>query len=239
MIIKGLEKLSLSDFPGRLACVVFAPGCNLACPFCHNRDLVNNRAGLPVVTEREIFEFLRKRKKVLEAVVVSGGEPTLQASLLDFLRGIKNFGYLLKLDTNGTNPEILEKVLQERLVDYLALDVKTVLNTRQYLKFGLRGSISRVTQSLKLVGKSGISFELRTTVVPRLHNLTLLQNLARKLSNFFENKSGQTQTRWFLQTFRPGNCLDEQFNKEKPYSRGEMENLLEKVKPLFPLAELR
>lgn len=239
MIIKGLEKLSLSDFPGHLACVIFTPGCSLTCPFCHNRDLVKNDPKLKAIPEKEVFEFLNKRKHILEGVVITGGEPTLQLGLMNFLKKVKGLGYKTKLDTNGTMPDVLKKVFKLNLVDFLAIDVKTVLSTKEYAKFGLKTDLSPILESLKLAGKSSLPLELRTTVVPKLHNLETIETMASELYKIFKDKLKESQVKWVLQTFRPGTCLDEKYNDEKPYSAVEMRGLMDVAKPLFPTVSLR
>lgn len=239
MIIKGFEKLSLSDFPGHLACVIFTPGCSLLCPFCHNGDLVKNNPRLKTVSESEVFEFLNKRKNILEGVVITGGESTLQPGLINFLKKIKGLGYRTKLDTNGTKPDVLKKVLKLNLIDFLAIDVKTALNAKEYGKLGLKIGISPILESLKLAGKSGVPLELRTTVVPKLHKQETIETLAQELIRIFRDKTKRSQVKWVLQTFRPGTCLDEKYNDEKPYSTVEMKNIVELVKPIFSAVSLR
>jgi pyruvate formate lyase activating enzyme len=239
MVIKGLEKLSLSDFPGYLSCVVFTPGCSLACPFCHNRELVKNSPKLKVISEKEVFEFLDKRKGILEGVVVTGGEPTLQPGLLKFLKEVKNLGYKTKLDTNGTKPSVLEKILKLNLADFIAIDVKTTLGTSEYKKLGLKSSLSPILRSLKLASQFDVPLELRTTVVPKLHQPKTIEKLARRLSKLFGDQIKKSQVKWVLQTFRPGTCLDEKYNDENPYSKSEMKNIMESVKPVFSAVLLR
>lgn len=234
MVIKGIERLSLSDYPGLVSCVVFTPGCNLACPFCHNRDLVLNSPKIKAIPEQEVFEFLGKRKGMLDGVVVTGGEPTLQKGLPDFLKRVKSLGYQIKLDSNGLRPRELQKVIN--LIDFLAMDVKTELASKAYSRFGLKTGVSPILKSLKLAAQSKIPVELRTTVVPKLHDKKTIQKMATDIAKIFKNKK---DVKWYLQTFRPGTCLDENFNKEKPYSKEEMQNLVKLAKPLFPCVYLR
>ena len=124
MKILGLQKLTLLDYPGHIGAIVFLGGCNFRCPFCQNSSLVQRPAELPIVTEEEFFSFLKKRSGILEGVCVTGGEPTLSPELPDFLSSIKSAGYLVKLDTNGTNPDMLGSLIAEKTVDYVAMDIK-------------------------------------------------------------------------------------------------------------------
>jgi len=258
MIIKGFEKLSLSDYPGNVSCVIFTPGCNLACPFCHNSDLVLNSHKLKLIPEKNVFEYLNKRKGLIDGMVITGGEPTLQKDLGDFLRKIKALDYKIKLDSNGTNPEVLKAILS--LIDLLAIDVKTELTDEEYKKFGLKTDVSPILKSLELAAKSGLPIELRTTIVPKLHDEKIIQKMSAQLAEIFKDrlssprhpdpstirhsealgpKNLDPKVRWYLQTFRPGTCLDEKYNDEKPYSKAEMQKLLDVAKPIFPSVFLR
>ena len=168
MTVSGLQKLTLLDFPGKTACIIFTRDCNFRCPFCHNADLVIGDAA-PLDNE-EIFAYLDKRKKLLDGVVVTGGEPLLQTDIADFIRRVKSFGYAVKLDTNGTYPDRLRALLDEGLVDYVAMDIKN--GEDFYLEtagFSNEALLSRVKESIALIMASGVSYEFRTTVVKGLH----------------------------------------------------------------------
>ncbi|HRR41920.1 MAG TPA: anaerobic ribonucleoside-triphosphate reductase activating protein, partial [Syntrophales bacterium] len=127
MNIGALQKFSLIEYPGKICAIVFTQGCNFRCPYCHNRELVDPEAYGPTITESDVFSFLEKRKKKLDAVTVTGGEPTLQPDIFSFLEKLKTMGYLTKVDSNGSHPEVLKKLIDSRLVDYIALDVKAPL----------------------------------------------------------------------------------------------------------------
>ena len=173
MQLGGLQKLTLLDYPGQMACIIFTAGCNLRCPFCHNASLVVRPADNPP-TEEEFFAYLKKRQGLLDGVVVSGGEPLLQPDCFNFLRNINGLGYLIKLDTNGTFPRALSKVLQSGLVDYVAMDIKN--SPSKYAQTcGLSENLALapadlVNDSLKLLRASKVPFELRTTLVKGLHD---------------------------------------------------------------------
>ncbi len=165
MIIGGIVKNSFVDYPKKIACVVFTRGCNFKCWYCHNSHLLEN--GENKVDEGKFFEFLKKRKGFLDGVVVSGGEPTLQLDLIEFLKKIKNLGYDVKLDTNGTKSEILKQIIDENLVDYVAMDIKAPLEDYEKIVCS-KPLIDEVKKSINLLMKSNIDYEFRTTFSPDL-----------------------------------------------------------------------
>ena len=155
MVIKGLQKLTLLDYPGHLACTVFTGGCNFRCPFCHNASLVLGKGGEDFSAE-EIFDFLKKRLGTLEGVAITGGEPLLQNDISEFIRKIKDMGFKVKLDTNGSFPEKLIELVENRLVDYVAIDVKNSLNKYSETVGRLGYDTERVCQSIEFLMKSDI-----------------------------------------------------------------------------------
>ncbi len=167
--IYGLQKMTLLDYPGKVACTVFLGGCDMRCPFCHNSELVDGTAK-PVMSEEELFSFLKKRQGLLEGVAVTGGEPLLRAENLDLLREIRALGYPVKLDTNGTHPRYLEKALGEGLAQYVAMDIKN--SPERYAEtIGLRSfDLSPIRESVQLLLSGSVPFEFRTTVVAELHD---------------------------------------------------------------------
>ena len=165
MHIAGLQKMTLLDFPDRVAATVFLPGCNFRCPFCHNSPLL--RPG-DQLSEEELFAYLKKRRGLLDGVAVTGGEPLLQPDLGEFLEKIKALGLGVKLDTNGSKPQDLEKLLQKGLIDYIAMDLKN--SPRKYEETaGARGILPAVQESVELIRSCGVDYEFRTTVVAELH----------------------------------------------------------------------
>ena len=218
MDLRGFAKFSLVDYPGRISSIVFSGGCNLRCPFCHNPCLVLDPASQPRVTEREFFKFLDSRKGLLEGVVVSGGEPTLQKDLPEFLAGIKQRGFLVKLDTNGTRPEVLEPLLAEKLVDALGIDYK--LPAARYAEVAAdpaRGPefASKVAASIKLAFKSGIEPDIRTTV----HRAMLAPE---DLKTMWQELSALGVKRWYLQQFNPVEVLADGLEKLETYADSEL-----------------
>lgn len=236
MQIKGYLRTSLIEWPGKISSVVFVPGCNFRCPFCHNKDLVVNPDKLPSVSEREVFSNLKKRKKWIDGVVVTGGEPTLQSNLPEFLQKIKKLGFLTMIETNGTKPEVLKKLFGKRLIDRLTMDIKAPLNSRNYNKVsGAICKIETIKESIKLILNSGVEYEFRTTVVPSLHTKDSLIEMARQLRRIVRPPTFS----WLLQQFQPKNCLDPAFEKIEPYSGKFLEEILSAVKKHIPRAELR
>ena len=196
MNIAGLQKMTLLDFPGKVACTVFLAGCNFRCPFCHNSQLLTGDAEA-LMTDEELLAFLGKRKGILDGVCITGGEPTLQKELPQLLRKIKELGYPVKLDTNGYRPQVLKALVEAGLVDYVAMDVK---NGPAFYgeTAGIPAELSRLEESLLFLLEGTVDYELRTTVVHPLHSAESIQDMARWL----EDLGGNTQfRRLFLQSF--------------------------------------
>lgn len=177
MNISGMIKSSLIDYPGLISCVVFVPGCNYSCFYCHNRSLIDGTHIL--LTPQYVMDFLEKRAGLLDGVVVSGGEPTLQVNLLRFLGRLKELGYQVKVDTNGSRPEIIQEIIQENLCDYFAVDYKAP--AAQYSQIcGSGADAQKVIETICLLENSGIPFETRTTVIPQFGQAELL-TMAKEL----------------------------------------------------------
>ena len=158
MKIGGLQRISLIDYPGKICAIVFTQGCNFRCPYCHNPELVDPRQYGPAVKEEDVLSFLEKRKGKLEAVAVTGGEPMIQKNLDRFLEKVKGMGYLIKVDTNGSKPEVLEKVIRRRLVDYLAMDIKGPLERYAQIA-SVKVDTSKISRSIELITSSEIDHE--------------------------------------------------------------------------------
>ena len=183
MKIGGLQKLTLLDFPGKVACTVFTVGCNFKCPFCHNAPLVTHTAGTPTMSEEEFFSFLKKRQGILDGVAITGGEPTLMSGLWDFIARIKDMGFLVKLDTNGTNPELLEALINNKMIDYVAMDIKNSLE-KYAITSGLPESydISKIKASASILMKGTVDFEFRTTLVSPYHTEEDFESIGKWLA---------------------------------------------------------
>lgn len=166
MKISGLHPVSLTDFPGKVSAVFFTVGCNMRCPFCHNKSLWKENA--PIIPDKEITRFLEKRQGQLDGIVISGGEPTLQPDLAEFIDKVRSYGYLVKLDTNGMKPDIVQALLEKRCLDYIAMDIKAPFDKYPSLVGLPNVSIEKLKESIALIANSGIAHEFRTTFVPHL-----------------------------------------------------------------------
>lgn len=196
MKIAGLQKMTLLDFPGKVACTVFLDGCNFRCPFCHNTPLLDGKAA-PAMTEEELFAFLEKRTGILDGVCVTGGEPTLQKELPEFLGKIKALGYAVKLDTNGYRPEVLRSVAEQGLVDYVAMDIKNSPD-RYSQTTGVPIDLKKIEESIFYLVSEKISYEFRTTVVEPLHDAQSIRDMAAWL---IKTTGGKLVNALYLQAF--------------------------------------
>ena len=208
MKIGGLQKISLIDYPGQISAIVFTQGCNFRCPYCHNPELVDPAQYGPTLPDEEVISFLEKRRGKLDAVTVSGGEPTLQPDLVLFLQKLKRMGYLTKIDTNGSNPDVLEGLIRGRLVDYIAMDVKGSLPKYERIAHA-RVDTAKIRKSINLITASEIEHEFRTTVVRSQldrEDLIAVAKLLKRAKLFV------------LQTFVTGKTLSSELLAEKSYS---------------------
>ncbi len=229
MIIAGLQKLTLLDFPEKVASIVFTAGCNFRCPFCHNGSLVLENDPIQTIEEAEVMEFLAKRKGILEGVVVTGGEPLLHSDLSDFLKKVKDLGYLVKLDTNGTNPHHLADLMAKQLLDYVAMDIKNAPATYGKAVGCPHFSLSAIEQTKALLWESGIPHEFRTTLVRGIHREADVLAMAEWL------KGAEA---YYLQSYVPSERV---LSPEglSPFSGEEMEQFLLTVQKFVPNAKLR
>ena len=229
MLIKGLQKLTLLDFPEKMACTLFSFGCNFRCPFCHNASLVlADRADDAVITEEEFFSFLQKRRGMLEGVCISGGEPTLQPDLPDFIRKVKELGYAVKLDTNGYRPAVLRALIDEGLLDYVAMDVKNSLSRYPETVGIARFDTAPIEESINLLMEGRVPFEFRTTLVKGLHTPESIAEMGKRLAG---------DERFFLQTFEDsGDLISDGLSG---FDREETEALLAVLCNYVPNAQIR
>lgn len=196
MRIAGLQKMTLLDYPGKIACTVFFSGCNFRCPFCHNGELLDGCVET-IMEEEEFFEFLSKRKGLLDAVCISGGEPTLQAGLVDFIEKVKAMGFLTKLDTNGSRPEVLKELVSRNLLDYVAMDIKNSPDAYAQTA-GVAVQLEKVEESIRYLLEDHVDYELRTTVVAQLHNDESVLRMGQWVASLVPEKKAK---RWFVQPF--------------------------------------
>ncbi len=230
MFIGALQKLTLTDFPGKVACIVFLVNCNFRCVYCYNKELLsyknfkkNKRA---LFEEKDFFVFLEKNKKMLDGVVITGGEPTMSPGIIPFMEKIKARGYKIKLDSNGTKPEVLEKAFSKNLVDYVAMDVKAPLEKYPQITAS-KISSQKIVESINLIKKSKIPHEFRTTLYPKLSVEDIVQ--------VAELVHGE---KLFLQNFQPKKALNVSSRRLKPMRSKEIKEILSKTKGIADV-ELR
>ena len=224
----GIEKLSLVDYEGKLACTLFTGGCNFRCPFCHNSSLVKNAFDIKPIDDNKYLSYLEKRKNTIDAVVITGGEPTLMPSLLDKIKTFKNMGYLVKLDTNGTNPEIVKKLIKEKLIDYIAMDIKnsielypltTGVNNQEY--------INNVLETINILKQNQVEYEFRTTLIDEFHSKESIEKIGELLKG--ANKI-------YLQKFIDrGTCIQSNLHEVQIKNALEYKCILEKYIPIVNL----
>ena len=228
MQIHGFNKTTLLDYPEHVAATIFTGGCNFCCPFCHNGELVLHPGHFPLITEEEIMGFLRKRKNVLSGVCITGGEPTLQPDLMDFVIGIKELGLLVKLDTNGYEPRVLRSLLEQGLLDYVAMDLK---NSREKyaVTVGKKDfEIERIEESVSLLLHSSIPYEFRTTVVKQLHE----EEDFAKMGQWIKGAKA-----YYIQSYRDNeNVIQRGFSA---YEKEELERCAEIIQPYVKMVGLR
>lgn len=215
MLIGGVQELTTLDFPGRLAAVVFTLGCNFRCGYCHNPQFVDSHhqgEALTLIPEEVFFKFLEKRKGKLEGVCISGGEPTIQPDILEFALKIKKAGFLVKLDTNGTKPLVLEKMIAEKAVDFFAMDIKTSLPRYKEI-VGCGFSTEEVKKSKEIIQNSGLPYEFRTTAVKGKHTKEIFEEIGEWLRG---------AEAYFIQNFRNKKTLAEEYKNEEGFSENEL-----------------
>lgn len=212
MQIHGLQKTTLLDYPGKVAATIFFGGCNYRCPFCHNMNLVKHPEAEPSLSEQEILAFLKSRKRILDGVCITGGEPTLQKDLIPFIYKIKELGYHVKLDTNGTHPKVLKLLMQNRLIDYIAMDIKTSPD-KYAVVCGIKNlSFEPIQNSITFLINGSLPYEFRTTVVFEYHNEAVFHEIGKII---------QGADYYYLQSFQ-----DSEFVEDHTLHACEKEELL-------------
>lgn len=214
--ISGIQKTSLIDYPDNIATVLFTQGCNMNCPYCHNPELISETNKNDYLVLDNLWEFLDKRAGLIDGVVITGGEPLIQESIYELLVKIKEYGLLIKLDTNGTNYNLLKKIVDDNLADYIAMDVKGPI--KEYGKFcGIKlnkAIIKNIEKSIELLKKSSNIFtEMRTTVVPGMHNENIMKKIAKSVSGV---------DKFYIQNFRPNKVNDPDFEEKRRFSEKEL-----------------
>ena len=227
MRIGGLEKTTLIDYPGKVACMIYTIGCNFHCPYCHNPELVDETAD--EIDIEDIFKLLEERKKLLDGVVITGGEPTLHDDLLDMMARIKKLGYLIKLDSNGTRPEMLRKAVKLGLVDYIAMDIKAPLSSYSQ-QVARPVDTEAIKESIKFIMSCGVDYEFRTTIVKSLLSEDEVEEIVKSIKG---------AKKYYLQKFIPTKILNPQLKKKMSYTNEEFEAIRIRVAPLVKYCGIR
>ena len=231
MKIGGLQKLTLIDFPGRLAATVFITGCNFRCPFCYASELVlpEKIKNQPKISEKELFKFLKERKDLIDGVVLCGGEPTISKELIPLTKKIKKMGFSVKLDTNGSDPKLLKNLIDQKLVDYVAMDIKGP--KERYNDFsGAKVDVKKIQKSIDILKEGKVDYEFRSTIVPTLHKKEDVIKMAKWIRG---------AKKYYLQNFRPEKTIDPEFEKIKPYPQEYLLEIQKVIVPFFEICQVR
>jgi pyruvate formate lyase activating enzyme len=231
MLFGGLQKTTLVDYPGKVAATVFTLGCNFRCPYCHNPELVlpEMMEEQPIITEEEILNFLKERQEYLEGLCITGGEPTIQVGLSNFIQKVNKLGISVKLDTNGSFPFILKELIQKKLIDWVSLDIKAPPDKYDIFTKG-KVDVKNVDLSIKILKESKINYEFRTTLAPEI----LSEEDIIAIVDWIKPAS-----RYYLQRFQNNKTLDKKFENLNSWPEQKTESLIKKIKPFFSECNLR
>lgn len=228
MKIGGLQKTSLLDYPDTISAIIWTVGCDFRCPFCYNRDIVLDKVG--TIPEEEILSFLEKRKGMLEGLVISGGEPLIQKEIIEFAEKVKKLGYLIKIDTNGMHPEKLKELIDKKLVDYIAMDVKAPKNKYDKLT-DVKTDIKKIEKSIEIIRNSAPDYEFKTTFMPELLTKEDIVSIAKWLNG---------SKRFYLQQFKNDvDLISSKLQNVAPYSRDKFIETLNDIKSYFQSCDVR
>mgnify|MGYP003191574734 FL=1 len=223
MLISGFDKVTLLNYPGLVACTIFTKGCNLKCPFCHNSSLISGNDDT-YIDEDEIFKYLNKRKNIIEGVCISGGEPLLQKDIKEFIKKIKSLGLKVKLDTNGTNPDLILSLINDNLLDYIAMDIKNI-KSKYELTSGAKVKIDNILKSINIIENSGIDYEFRTTIIKEFHTLSDIDYISKKLDK---------KSKYYIQNFVKSDAvLDKNLHSFTSDELKEMKQILNNENIIF------
>lgn len=223
MLISGFDKVTLLNYPGLVACTIFTKGCNLKCPFCHNSSLISGNDDT-YIDEDEIFKYLNKRKNIIEGVCISGGEPLLQKDIKEFIKKIKSLGLKVKLDTNGTNPDLLLSLINDDLLDYIAMDIKNI-KSKYELTSGAKVKIDNILKSINIIENSGIDYEFRTTIIKEFHTLSDIDYISKVLDK---------KSKYYIQNFVKSDAvLDKNLHSFTNDELKEMKHILNNENIIF------
>lgn len=231
MLLGGLQKSSLIDYPEKISAIIFTQGCNFRCPYCHNPELIEGEAS-SAIAEDALFDFLHSRIGKLDGVVITGGEPTLHKDLPVFIKKIKELGFAVKLDTNGTNPQLLKKLIDEKLIDYVAMDIKAPLDKYPEIVCA-KVDTKKIQQSLEIIKNSDIDYEFRTTVVKSQLERADFGKIGALI------KGTNVAQKYYLQKFVPTKTLNRFFANQKTYSDDEFGKIVDDLKKQVDFVSLR
>jgi pyruvate formate lyase activating enzyme len=236
MLIGGFQKQSLIDYPGKISSVIFTAGCNFRCGFCHNPDLVipERIKNSPKLSQEKILQYFKENKELLDAVSITGGEPTLQKDLIDFIKAVKEMNLAIKLDTNGTNPETIKKLIEQQLIDFIAMDIKAPLELEKYKK--LAGThlnqehINNILKTIQIILDSGIKHDFRTTIIKEHHTKQDIMDIIKDLKNCKV---------YSLQKFNPYVVLDKNYKNKTSFDDSEVQEIIKEIKKIIPTVNFR
>jgi pyruvate formate lyase activating enzyme len=229
MFFGGFEKFTLIDYPGKTACMVYTTGCPFRCPYCHNPELVNNTCKIKI-DEKEVLDFLSKRKNMLDGIVITGGEPSMHGEkLIEFMRKVKVLGFQIKLDTNGVDPKFLQKAIDEKLVDYIAMDIKAPV-IKYMQSVGRSVDVDAIRKSIQIIKNSGVDYEFRTTIVRSMLSSQDLEQIGIEIAG---------AKRYFLQKFVPTKVLSPQFIKKSTYTDDEFIDIKSRLEKYVEFCGIR
>jgi len=228
MKIGGFQKISTIDYPGYLASTIFLSGCNLKCKYCHNPSLAQGEMGSEEISTQEVLAYLEKRRGFIDAVCISGGEPTIHEELEDLISSIKGMGYKVKLDTNGTNPAVVKNLVDNNLVDYVAVDIKATID-KYHEVAGCFVNTDKIKETIKLLIASNVDYEFRTTFLPDLDHTDM-----KEIAGYVEGSN-----KYVIQQFRNKVTLDEDYSSKIPYKKDYIMEVSDNVKHMFKQCEVR
>jgi len=227
MEIKGFVAVSLSDWDSKVSSVIFLPGCNMRCPFCYNKNLVLHPEKMPIISLEHVENYLEANRKWIDGLVITGGEPTNQTDLPFLCERIKKLGFQVKVDTNGTNPAMINGLIRKQLVDYVALDVKAPLTEKKYSQVcGVDASsfLEKIKETIQILLDGEVEYELRTTMVPKLHQMEDIEKICQAIKGC---------KKYVLQNFKSdAETLDPKYQSLKPFSKMQMKNFLQTARKI-------
>lgn len=227
MKIGGIQKLTLTDYPEKVASIIFTQGCNFKCPFCHNKDLLTSQSKDYELKEKEVLDYLEKRKGIIDGICISGGEPLIQKDIESFIKKVKLKGYKIKLDTNGSNPEKLKDLLEKKLIDYVAMDIKNDF-VDYNITSGVNIDINNIKKSIEIIKNSEIDYEFRTTIMKELHDINKIKKILKYIGK---------EPRYFLQNYQEcENVISKNFTS---FDESELKEIKREINKEYPNVFIR